>query len=185
MQFKECLSEASRECWCRFCDSTFCTGKLSCESRQEVVLCLFRSQYRYRWKYSESVCRQEDYILSCRCRRNRTYNIFNVVNRIRYTCIFCYTLISEINFSFCIKSYVLKKSVTSDCVVDIWFRFFVKVDNLSVASTFKVEYSVVIPAVFVITDEETLRVCRKCSCISGIFSTELCKNCSVNFAYYS
>ena len=162
MQFKECLSEASRECWCRFCDSTFCTGKLSCESRQEVVLCLFRRQYRYRRKYSESICRQEDYILSCRCRRNRTNDVLNVIDRIRYTGILGNALISEINFSFSIQSYVLKKSVTSDCVVDIWFRFFVKVDNFSVASTFKVEYSVVIPAVFVITDQETLRICRKC-----------------------
>ena len=43
--------------------------------------------------------------------------------------------------------------------VDIRFRFLIKVDNLSVASAFKVEYTVVIPAVFVITDEKSLRVC--------------------------
>ena len=88
-----------------------------------------------------------------------------MIDWVRYTCILCYTLICKINLSILIKCYVLKKSVTFDCVVDIWLRFFVKVDNLSVASTFKVEYSVVIPSVLIITDQETLRICRKC-CLS-------------------
>ena len=60
MQFKECLSEASRECRCRLCDSTLCTSKFSCESRQEIVLSLSFCQDRYWRKYSESVCGQEE-----------------------------------------------------------------------------------------------------------------------------
>ena len=171
MQFQECLSEASWECWCRFCDSTLCTSKFCCKSWQEVVLCLFWCKYRYRRKYSECISRKEDYILSCRCWRYRTYNIFNMIDWVRYTCILCYTLICKINLSILIKCYVLKKSVTFDCVVDIWLRFFVKVDNLSVASTFKVEYSVVIPSVLIITDQETLRICRKC-CLSCSWKSE-------------
>ena len=171
MQFKECLSEASRECRCRLCDSTLCTSKFSCESRQEIVLSLSSCQDRYWRKYSESVCGQEDYVLSCRCRRNRANDVFNVVDRIRYTSILCYALISEINLSFCIKCYVLKKSVTFDRIVDVRLRFFVKVDNFSVASAFEVEYTVVIPAVLVITDQETFRVCGK-SCFTCSGKTE-------------
>ena len=75
-----------------------------------------------------------------------------MVDRIRYTCILCYALVSEINFAFCIQSNVLKQSVTFDCIIDIWLRLFVKVDNFCIASTLEVEYAVVIPAVFVITD---------------------------------
>ena len=85
-----------------------------------------------------------------------------MVNWIRYTSVFCNALISKINLTISIKCYILKKSVTLDCIVDIRFRIFIKVDNLSIASTFKVEYTVIIPAVFIITDEETLRICRKC-----------------------
>lgn len=48
-------------------------------------------------------------------------------------------------------------------VVDIWLRILIQVDNLSIASTFEVENAVVIPAVLIITDQETLRICRKCS----------------------
>ena len=42
-----------------------------------------------------------------------------MVNRIRYTSILCYALICEINLTVLIKCYVLKESVTSDCIVDI------------------------------------------------------------------
>ena len=88
-----------------------------------------------------------------------------MIDRIRYTCILCYSLICEINLSIFIKCYVLKKCVTLDCIVDIRLRLFVKVNNLSIASAFKVKYSVVIPSVLVITDQKTLRICRKC-CLS-------------------
>ena len=77
-----------------------------------------------------------------------------MINWIRYTCIFCYALICKVNLSFCIQCNVLKKSVAFDCIVDIWFGFFIQVNNFCVASTFKVEYAVVIPAMFVITNKE-------------------------------
>ena len=82
-----------------------------------------------------------------------------MVDWVRNTGVFCYALISEVNLTVCIKSNVFKESVSLNCVVDIRFRFLIKVDNLSVAAAFKVEYTVVIPAVFVITDEKSLRVC--------------------------
>ncbi len=85
-----------------------------------------------------------------------------MVDRIRYTSVLCYALVSEVDLAFSIKCNVLKKSVSLDCIVDIRLRIFVKVDNLSVASALEVEYSVVIPAVLVITDQKTLRICGKC-----------------------
>ena len=111
MELQECLSKACGEGRCRLCDAALRTSKLCCETRQEVVLCLLRCQDRYRRKYAESICGQEDYILSCRCCRNRTYNIFNMVDRVRYTGILCYALISEIDLTVLIQRYVLKKSI--------------------------------------------------------------------------
>ena len=63
--------------------------------------------------------------------------------------------------SLCIKCNVLKKSVSLDRIVDIRLRIFVKVDNLSVASALEVEDTVVIPAMLVIADQKTFRVCGK------------------------
>ena len=50
-----------------------------------------------------------------------------------------------------------KKSVASDRIVDVRLGLFVKVDNLCVASALEVEDTVVIPAMLVITDQETFR----------------------------
>ncbi len=47
---------------------------------------------------------------------------------------------------------ILQQSVTLDGSVDIGFAFFIQVDNLSIATTFVVEYTFVIPSVFVVTD---------------------------------
>ena len=86
----------------------------------------------------------------------------DVYKRQGYTCILCHALIVEINLAFRIKGNVLKQSVALNCIVDIRLGFFIQIDNLSVAAAFEVEYAVVIPAVLVITDQETLRVCGKC-----------------------
>ena len=83
-----------------------------------------------------------------------------MIDRIRNTSVLCYALISKINLSFSVKCYVLKKSIALNCIVDIRLRLFIKVDNLSVASTLEVEYSVVIPTVLIVTNQKTFRVCR-------------------------
>ena len=90
-----------------------------------------------------------------------------MIDRVRYTSVLGNALVSEINLAVLINSHVLKESVTSDGTVDIRFRLFVEVDDLSVATAFEVEDTVVVPAVLVVTDEETLRVCRKGSLASS------------------
>ena len=171
MQFKESLSEACGECRCRFCNTTFCTSQFSCKTRQEVVLCLFRCQNGNRRKYAECIRRKEDNFLSSRSRGNRTYNVVNMINRIGNTGIFCYALIVKINLSVFIQCNIFQKCVTFDCIIDIRFGFFIQVNNLCIASAFKVKYTVIIPAVFVITNKETFRVCGKC-CLTCTGKTE-------------
>ena len=103
--------------------------------------------------------------------RNRLNDVFDVIDRVRNTCVFCYALISEVDCTVSCNCNVFKKSVTFDSVVDIRFAFFIQVDNLSVATTFIVEYTFVIPSVFVITDQQTFRVSRQ-SCLTCTRQTE-------------
>ena len=94
-----------------------------------------------------------------------------MVDRIRYTSILGNGLIVEINLAVSINGYVLKQRISLDCVVDVGLGILVQVDNLSVASTFEVEYAVVIPTVLVITDQQTLRIGRQ-SGLTGSGQTE-------------
>ena len=84
-----------------------------------------------------------------------------MVDRVGNTGVLGNALVSKIDLSVCVQSNVLKKSISLDCIVDIRLRFLVEVDNLCIAAALEVEYAVVIPAVLVITDQETLRVCGK------------------------
>ena len=82
-------------------------------------------------------------------------------DRIGYTCVFSYALISEIDLTVLVYGDVFQESVSLDGVIDIGFGFLVKVDYLGVAATLEVEDSVVVPAVLVIADEESLGIsCR-------------------------
>ena len=84
-----------------------------------------------------------------------------MVDRVRYTGVLSHALVSEVDLACSIYSHVLEKCIPLDGVVDIRLAFLVEVDDLCIASAFIVEYAVVIPAVLVITDEESLRICRK------------------------
>ena len=158
MQFQECLTEASGEGRGRLGDAALGASQLSSEAGQEVVLGLLRSQDGNRRQYAECVSRQEDNVLCCRCRGYRAYDVFDMVDRVRYTGVLGDTLVSEINLAFCINGYVLQQSVALDCIVDIRLGFLIQVDNLCIAAALEVEYAVVIPAMLVVADQQTLRV---------------------------
>ncbi len=81
-----------------------------------------------------------------------------MVDRIAYAGVLGNALVGEVDFAVFVNSNVLKKSVAADSVEDIGFAVLVKVDNLRVAAALVVEHTVVVPAVFVITDKETFRV---------------------------
>ena len=95
-----------------------------------------------------------------------------MIDRVGYTGVLGYALISEIDLAVLIQGNVLKQRITSDSVVDIRLRLFIQVDNLRIAAALEVLYTVVIPAVLVITDEKTFRVGRKGSLASSGKSEE-------------
>ncbi len=161
MEFKEGLTEASGERGRRLGYSAFGTCQFSGKAGKEVVLGLFGRKNRYGRKHAERVCGKEYNVLRCRSCRNRTNDILDVVYRVRNTGVLRNALIREIYLAVLVQSYVLEKCVTFNCVVDIGFGVFVEVDNFCIATAFKVEYAVVIPTMFVISDEEAFRVGRK------------------------
>ena len=67
-------------------------------------------------------------------------------------------LVVEIDLALSIYGYVLEESVAMDSIVDVGLGLPVELDDLGVAAALEVEYSVVVPAVLVITDELALRV---------------------------
>ena len=81
-----------------------------------------------------------------------------MLDGIRYTGILGNALIIEIDLAVCIYGNVLKESILLDSAIDIRLILLGEADNLSIASALKVEYAVVIPAVLVITDEESLGI---------------------------
>ena len=157
MEAEECCAEASRECGGRLGDATLGTGELAGESAQEVIFGLLGCEDAYGRKYSKGIGRKEDYILGGRTTA-RLNDVLDVVDGVRNACVFGNALVGEVDFAVFVNGYVLKESVASDSVVDVGFAFFVKVDNLCIAATFVVENAVVVPTVFVVTDEETFGV---------------------------
>ena len=105
-------------------------------------------------------------MLCSRTLADRLNDVLDVIDRIAYTSVFSNSLVSEVNLTVSVNGYVLKESVALDSTVDIGFAFLIEVDNLSVATTFVVEDAIVVPSVFVITDELTLRIGREGSLTS-------------------
>ena len=62
--------------------------------------------------------------------RNRLNNVFDVIDRIRNTSVFCYALISEVDLTVSVNCYVFKLSVTFDSVIDIRFAVFIQVEDV-------------------------------------------------------
>ena len=98
-----------------------------------------------------------------------------MLDRVGNTCVLCYCLISKINFTLCINSYVLKKSISSDRIVDIRLRLFAEVDNFCVAAALEVEDTVVIPAVLVITYKDASEWEFKAKDLAGRFIKNFAK----------
>ena len=162
VQLQECLAEACGECRSGLCDAALCSCQLSCEAAQEVVLSLLRCQNRDGRQYAESIRAQEDHVVSCRACRDRVDlldDVLNVLDRIGNTSVLGNALVSEIDLAFSVYSNVLKKSISSDSVVDVGLGFLVEVDDLCIAAALEVVNAFVVPAVLVIADQQSLGIC--------------------------
>ncbi len=84
-----------------------------------------------------------------------------MVDRVRYTGVLSHTLVSEIDLAVIVNCDILEKRITTDSVVNIGLALLVEIDNFCIAATLEVEDAVVVPAVLVVTDKQTLRVGRE------------------------
>ena len=150
VQLQERLAKASGEGRSGLCDAALCACQLSCETAQEVVLGLLRCQNRDGRQYAESIRGKEDHVIRCRaCRDGADLldDVLDVLDRVGNTSVLGDALVSEIDLAVLIYGNVLKKSVSSDGVVDVGLGFLVQVDDLSIAAALEVEYAFVVPAV--------------------------------------
>ena len=67
-------------------------------------------------------------------------------------------LVGEVDLAVLVERDVLPPRIAADGVVDVGLGFLVEVDDLGVAAALEVEHAVVVPAVLVIADEQTLGV---------------------------
>ena len=158
VQLQEGLTEAGGEGGGGLGDAALGAGQLCGEAGQEVVLGLLRSQDGDRGQDAECISRQEDDILGCGCRRDGADDVLDVVDGVGDAGVLGHALVGEIDVALSVQSDVLQQSVALDGVVDVGLRVLVQVDDLSVAAALEVEDAVVVPAVLVIADEQTLRV---------------------------
>lgn len=86
------------------------------------------------------------------------HDVLDVVDRVAYAGVFCGALVLEVDFAVFCYCYVFEEGVATDCAIDVGLGYGVEVDYLGVASAFEVEDAVVVPAVFVVTDELALGV---------------------------
>ena len=81
-----------------------------------------------------------------------------MVDGVGHTGVLSDRLVSEVDVALGIQSDVLQQSVALDGVVDIGLGLLIQVDDLSVAAALEVEHAVVVPAVLVIADQQTLGI---------------------------
>ena len=87
----------------------------------------------------------------------------NVIQRICASCILGYLHIRVVNRSWIVlsKHDVLEHRAELDGAEDLWLLLFGQVDALGVASSLDVEDASVCPAVFVVSEQCSVRVCRQ------------------------
>ncbi len=84
-----------------------------------------------------------------------------MVDGVGHTGVLGDALVLEVDLAVVVYGHVLKQCVASDGVEDVGLRLLVEVDHLGVAAALEVEHAVVVPAVLVVADEQTLRVGRE------------------------
>ena len=161
MKRQEGTTEASREGRHRFRDTEFGTGNLGGVTGQEVVFGLLVSKDRHGRQYTISVIRQEDHFLGIRATGDGFDDVFDVVHRIRDTRVLRSRRITKLALALFVHDHVFKQCVTTNGVINVGFMHRIQIDHLCIATAFVIEDTFIVPTVFVVTDQEALRVSRQ------------------------
>src|SRR5258706_4903937 len=165
MQRKKCLAEAGRKCSLRLGNSNFSSRNFCSVAGNEMIHGLSRIELRNRRQHSESICCKEENIFWFGAHRGFN-GIINKINRICYAGVFRFLDIVEINSCSAGEKFgVLYQRSETDSVKNLWFFFFGKIYAFSITSSFKIKYTIVTPAMLIITNQFAVRVSRK-RCLS-------------------
>ena len=119
---------------------------------------------RYGREYAERVGRQEDNIIRGRAGGDGVDvlgDLFDMLDRIRHTGVLGHALVGKVDLAVRVHGDVLEQRVSLDSVVDVRLALLVKTDDLCIAAALKVEDTVIVPAVLVVADQQSLGVGRK------------------------
>ena len=67
-------------------------------------------------------------------------------------------LVVKVDLAVCVNGYILQQRIALDCVVDVRLGILVQIDDLGIAAALEVEHAVVVPAVLVVADQQTLGI---------------------------
>src|SRR5699024_5685935 len=158
VQLQEGLAEAGGEGGGGLGDAPLGAGQLGGEAGQEVVLGLLRGQDGHGGQHAEGVGGQEDHVLGVGAGGHGAHDLLDVVDGVGDAGVLGNGVVREVAVAVLVHSHVLQQGVALDGVVDVGLGVLVQVDDLGVASALKVEHAVVIPAVLVVADKQTLGV---------------------------
>ena len=85
--------------------------------------------------------------------RDRTNNIVNVIDWIGNAGVKGQAGIAEIDFAISIHHHIFQQRIAADCPIDFWLAGLAQITCLGVTTTFKIENAIIIPAMFIITNQ--------------------------------
>ena len=158
MQLQEGLAEAGGEGGGGLGDAPLGAGQLCGEAGQEVVLSLLGGQDGHGGQHAEGIGGQEDHVLGSGSRGHGTDDLLNVGDGVGHTGVLGDGLVGKVASAVLGHGDVLQQGVAADGVVDVGLGLLVQVDDLGIAAALEVEHAVVVPAVLVVADQQTLGI---------------------------
>ncbi|MCY1539008.1 hypothetical protein D3C87_1603490 [compost metagenome] len=78
------------------------------------------------------------------------------------TCIFSDAAICIIYFIGSFKEFdILHQGTRTNSIIDLWLFFCAQVDCFCITTTFEIEYRTISPAMLIVTDQRTVRICTQ------------------------
>ena len=162
IQRHESTSETRREVGNRLLDATLSTSDLSSVSTEEVIHGLLSGQLADRRQHTISITCQEDDGLRMTC-HTVLLVVGNVIDRISHTTILSLAHIIKVKRTIRTNHHILQQSISLNGIPNIRLLLLRQIDRLGITTTLEVENTIIIPSMFIITNEESLRICRQCS----------------------
>jgi hypothetical protein len=146
------------KCGLRLGDTDFRSCDLGRVSRNEVIHRLFGRESGHRRQHPKGIAGQENDV--GRMSSNTGYlRILDEFNRVSAAGVLRNTCVREVNFvGLVIEDNVFKNGPELQGVENVRLRFLTEVNRFRVTTSFDVEYSLVAPDMFIISDQLSFRV---------------------------